>query len=863
MDNNTINIQFSKVIESLGYSKEEVKKYTKTFDLPKKIKAIASTYSLMQRKEQILGCLEELKSRNSLLYLLFLKNTLETMAQLNESSKQEIWSVFFTFQGMQVLSYGFNSNSVDFLNNLLEFTIFVIGEATNSKTDLKICDILHKIAQKMDLFDKSLLFSLINLNFNKRYLLVSTGEPIKTSENYRGDNSKVIEKHREDNSKTIENCKGEPIRISENYRKDDSKTIENCMAFKKCYCNTFLKKVTDLIFLQDKIGQEINFLASGENCFEFEKLFTLEELEALKEKFVDQEVYLLLLQTLKSEEGIKTGCDNSSRGIEQGSRGIKESTRDVVDVKATQRCAVIQSSPDNEDFASPVTFVDHKSDDIIKLKNTVMELTIELQNVRMENLSLKSNATRILERESGNTQEVEKPAVKGFSIFNKNKANSEPDQPATVIKKGFGIFNKNKVVPEPEQVEQPAPTAGKGFSIFNKNKANAEPQPTQLAPTGSKGFGIFNKNKANPAQPDQVSTPLLNKLPTDSSTSAAPPKPKFGFGAKKTFKPTLISEKTYSGIKWKKASKSQNQIFSKINYESAEKLFNLAEFDKFESKINKKESSTVTQKVSTVTSVIDHKKSYALNIALGRVKLNNSDLIKSILTGRFENENLVKQLIIYFITHEEHEEILKCNSVNNLQLGRAELMFKEISDLNSFLNALLSLRFKFYFNNRNYSEITNLMKISLNRILKSSELLSLFGTLLVIGNVLNCNTFNGNAEGFTLDSLNVFSSKEILELIRSKINLEKLLKELFGSAKPARIEIISCEISIETLIAELGEAKSLFGEFVDEETVEKFKKVIFDYEEITKIYKELQGYFGENDDGFISKIESFLKLLIQ
>ena len=119
----------------------------------------------------------------------------------------------------------------------------------------------------------------------------------------------------------------------------------------------------------------------------------------------------------------------------------------------------------------------------------------------------------------------------------------------------------------------------------------------------------------------------------------------------------------------------------------------------------------------------------------------------------------------------------------------------------------------------------------------------------------------GNAEGFTLDSLSMFTSKEITEIVRKNTNLEKLLMELTGESSPARIQLLTACSSIESVISDFNEAKSLFGNFVDKTIADKYKKALSEFEKLNQQYKALQTYFGESDDSFIQKLESFLRIL--
>lgn len=325
----------------------------------------------------------------------------------------------------------------------------------------------------------------------------------------------------------------------------------------------------------------------------------------------------------------------------------------------------------------------------------------------------------------------------------------------------------------------------------------------------------------------------------------------------------LATDKSYIGLKWKKTSKSTAQIFNQIEYANMEKLFNLEEFEKFIAKQNKPIVQSVkqekAQETKSIKSCLEYKKNYALNIALGRVKYSNKVLLDKIYSHTFEDENIVGQLILYFPTDEEIQLI----NQSNFNLSKAEMLFKEANDIKSLYNSLTFLKFKFAFENRDFSFLFKKTSLLFDRILNSSELIKTFGILLIVGNVLNSNTFNSNAEGFSLDSLETFNNNAILDLISKKINKQQLVKDLTGQVYNGNNFSLCLDLSVDSIISEFNDVKSLFIEnVVDQSVKDEFYSVLDDFKIMNEKYKKIQEYFGEKDDKFVVKLENFLKKLL-
>lgn len=826
----SINTQFLSVLSSLGYSQEESRSYSETFDIPRKIQTIASAYSFSQRKSKIAESLDELKSRNSLINLLFLRFTLETMGQLNEKSKEDLWDCFTANEGVSVLEYCFNSNNKDFVENLMEFVIFIQKEK-------KICGhFISKILKKHSLIDKRLLIVFINLK-DKIHTVIKDEM-----------NSNVV---------------------------------------------SFLRSLVVEILSLDKIKDEFNFLLDDQ--FDITQVLKKDEIESIRDKFIDKSVYDTIRSRFNSnikhnvdsnvepavsrikDSVVMVGEKISSINLNKNTSDCRINKEDKI-IKNTSDCRInkedktikntsdrcpkaVLKYPDTPSVSGDVSFFDRSNEIYLK----------EIENLKMENQMLRGKLSKALSENNLKikftknilTKTVDCSQSKTVVDNSKDTNNNVSPATAKIGFKGAGLFGKkstntvisNNTTPANATISANVTTTSNTLSTntttaSNTITTNATTPINTTIPTNTTPTNVASNTNTS-------STPSVAKMPAG--------KVRFGMKSKSTpQKFTLVSDKSYKGLKWKKSNKSQCQIFSKINYEEYEKKFDLEEFDKFiykndlkTSNVSSTTSSNNNNNINNINSdglLMDPKKSYALNIALGRVKLSNSELISQILGEEYDNENVVRQLIIYFPTDQEYDLIKE--HPNTAALGRAEQLIRSIFDLKKFHKSLLSLRFNFMFKAKDYNLIIKRMTEVFRRIVESPELMNLFGSLLVMGNILNSNTFNGNAEGFSLDSLSSFSDREMIDLIKKKVNIPKLILELTGKQDGTLAGVEN----MENLIHEIGEMKSLFGDFVGEEVSSKYKLVCSDFEELMNVYKEAQLYFGESDDKFIYKIEQFLKL---
>jgi len=806
MEDASLNSMFLKAIESFNYTKEEQRKYLNILDSKKKIQTIASLYTIVERKSKIVESLEELKSRHSLINLLFLRYTIETMS-MDCDSKKEIWNLFVERNGIETLEFGFRSNNESFLNNLTEFAVHIVG-TYNCCTNL-----LKRIFSKYDLISKEATFAYLNMKVDRRALYES-----KRGKEY--------------------NMTG-------------------------CLCSLFIKTVVDDILSLNSISNELAFVL--EENVQISKLINEKYLRSIESKFTDKKNFQKVWDALIS---VKTPLKNKNNGevaeepeIRKPSCFLDEKgrSRSLHKPSTMYKCQSLveeNAHTSNKNNTGETYLLDPEQDKLIKTKKT----KDQLDKLKEENAALKEE---LLKTKSARPKTTALDMLSKIHLSDKNtKKMAQIVFDYTLKDDKSGVQSSNatleKAMP-PAQSKSVKKIFGRPASAF---KAVASVDDAPEKPTAAAHSPVVASCSITDLPKSPTEENAVSQIDVKPSEAKKPVRTGLGkLGSKsKVKKPILVSNKSYSGLKWKKSSRSSCQIFAKVQYETSEKMFKLEEFDEFENVQEKKIDVEIKQEksISVVKNecCMDPKKSYALNIALGRIKCNNKDLISKICTHQFDNENVIRQLIMYFPTDDE---VLMIKNTN-LQLSRAEQFFREADDLKKLNDALISLRFSFVLKSKDFVAIFCQMTEAFQRLLASTELLNLFGILLVIGNVLNSNTYNGNAEGFTLDSLEYFAKDTILNIVKRKINKPRLIHELFGESK--ELTLIKEGFSVESIVYEFNEVKSMFiEESVDQCLKSEFYLALEKFKIMHQFYKQAQDYFGESDDKFIVKIENFVKKL--
>ncbi|KAH9411099.1 formin homology 2 domain-containing protein [Ordospora pajunii] len=334
---------------------------------------------------------------------------------------------------------------------------------------------------------------------------------------------------------------------------------------------------------------------------------------------------------------------------------------------------------------------------------------------------------------------------------------------------------------------------------------------------------------------------------------------------KKVVKSAMPSKK-YMPVKWKKIGKG-NSLWSKISMREIEGLFSANDFEVFEVKEEKPKASSVRLD-SKRPSVFSEKKSYAINIALGRVKVSNYELKQAIIEMRDDfDENLVKQLLFYFPTDEEVEQL---QAVDHL-FGRGEEFFKEcIDEIEMMKRCLYYLYFAISFKDQCLMHTLNVLREYYGVLLRSNELRRFLGVALAVGNYLNMGSFLGNAEGFTMDSIpTILEAKNneasLIRFIERRIDVRRLVSELC-------IVYEASKMNFEALCVEIDELKKNYinangSSFVRiqekmDEIQPRYDTVCLMYEDVVRLHRECGEYFGESvDDEFNSRMILFLDRL--
>ncbi|KAI4292015.1 hypothetical protein PAPHI01_1289 [Pancytospora philotis] len=391
-------------------------------------------------------------------------------------------------------------------------------------------------------------------------------------------------------------------------------------------------------------------------------------------------------------------------------------------------------------------------------------------------------------------------------------------------------------------------------------------------------LSIDKQQEREELQPKPAKKPLnpfkLGTKPAGASAAAAdqkigeklgsaPVKPKLNLFGMKKKTVSKFAGKNYTGLKWNKTSKTADSVFERIDPFEAEKEFEVADFVCFEKTaaqpVPAPKHEAGVQRQPQQPACWDIKKSNALNIALGRVKASNGELLAQLLDGSLQNENLVNQFIMYFPTHDEFDMIKAASG----PLGRAEKFFLLASDVtgapgcfpSNVYAALHSIRFNALLRSRAYGEILAVLRGRYQRVIDSKELVRLFAALLAVGNALNVNTFNGNASAFSLDSLENFKTGEILRLVSKRVAKARLLQELVAPDEP--------EVPpVEEIKRELSELKNAYNEdYVSKEVAAEFLAVMEHFNQMIAAYNRARAYFNESDDSFYHKILDFASRL--
>jgi dishevelled associated activator of morphogenesis len=342
-----------------------------------------------------------------------------------------------------------------------------------------------------------------------------------------------------------------------------------------------------------------------------------------------------------------------------------------------------------------------------------------------------------------------------------------------------------------------------------------------------------------------IETDPAEKLPVRKESGHKPAKKILKKAAKKNAGPT----KNYMQVNWEKMPKGDS-IWKSVDLKEAQSLFSEADFDVFE---RRKEAGA--SRLSTEVrreAVFSEKKNYAINIALGRVRISNRELKQAILSLKADFDVvLIKQLLCYFPTDAEIKQLGETEE----PFGRAEEFFKEcIDEIDQVKSSMYYIYFIMFFKKQNIQKALKTLGRYYQGLLNNQHLRRFLAAVLYAGNFLNQGTFLGNAEGFVLRSLPAILEMKtrgttFMEFVRGRVDCDALLESL-GCINEAS------HINFEGLCAEMEELRKNYtnahGSPYEEiqkkldEVVDEYENINTEFEAMLRLNNECRIYFGES-----------------
>ncbi|EPR79268.1 Formin like protein [Spraguea lophii 42_110] len=454
--------------------------------------------------------------------------------------------------------------------------------------------------------------------------------------------------------------------------------------------------------------------------------------------------------------------------------------------------------------------IDNKDNVVQLIENSILK-HLQKEEIQfflnsLENYVLKNNfSLGLIENLSQNVDMINK-GVKISDNQKENKIETKATQPVEKEKKKPVLLKtliKKPMLKKPATVE---PQSDVKKLVLNKPVLN---KPGLNKPGLNKP--VLNK--------PGLKKPILNKkMPPKAGGLKLPPKNKI----------KLIPDKEFINVRWTKMQKNDS-IFKDAKFDEMDKIFSLKDFEPFV-KEKKVVAKVAPPKIENKPKgIFDTKKSNAIEIALGRIRIENEKLLEHITSLDAENlnENLIKQIILNIPTTEEKQK-LKTASLGNLTRG--EDFYKRTLEVENFISYLDFIYF--VKNIYNLSSIHNNLQIFLDfftNVRASQEFLKYIQYTLYLGNILNGKSFLGNAEAYNLLSLNVFKEvigkdkKSVFDIAIEKVNKNKIIED-FKNIK----EIITMDYR--SIISEYEEIKRLYLK-VKDTGVKNIEDKITEYKE--------------------------------
>jgi hypothetical protein len=312
-------------------------------------------------------------------------------------------------------------------------------------------------------------------------------------------------------------------------------------------------------------------------------------------------------------------------------------------------------------------------------------------------------------------------------------------------------------------------------------------------------------------------------------------------------------------------------------------------------------SSSSQPKTPTHVSVLDAKRNNNISIIISRLKLDFSEISKSLMNLDKDHklpDNILKVCLSNFPTQQEAEALSKyifASEEETKDLNKAEMFLLNLLRIPKCQERLNAIQYKNQFNERvNDLKPDILIVINACKELKHSPKLSkLLELILSIGNYMNGDSYRGGAFGFNIDlltklqdiksndnkiTLNNYLVKTIQkhypELMKINEDLQTLDKAYRISTKAIDQEIANLECGMINLQKELKnqddnseslQYKNALSEFL-KETEPVFDELIALRSEMRESFKNIVEYFGEDvktttSEGFFSIFKTFIKEL--
>ncbi|CAO3695753.1 unnamed protein product [Rhizopus microsporus] len=323
-----------------------------------------------------------------------------------------------------------------------------------------------------------------------------------------------------------------------------------------------------------------------------------------------------------------------------------------------------------------------------------------------------------------------------------------------------------------------------------------------------------------------------------------------------------------------------------------DELENLGIFDSIESLFAQKvvqPKKRVVKEEKKEIRIIDQKKGYNMNIAiLARLKhLSLKQITKAFLAvdDSLLTESLLVNLQQYVPTPEEQGKLsvfVKSASEEELeQLSKPDAFCVEMMKIDRYKERVDNLLFRTMFNER-HQRLSKHMASVLNAsvaLKESASFKELLKLILVLGNFMNGNTFQGGAFGIRIASINKLVDTKGTEgnvtLLHFLVDsVESKIPRLHGFLNDLQECGDACKVTLQDLVKEYNEIRVGLQKLIQEldnhyeegyeapegdnyaqvmkkfrdDAIEKFEELEVRYTSMDVAYRDVVTYFGENPD---------------